>query len=66
MVTSTKSTIMGKAKVMSYEDIEKERANRAAKEAAAASKKRGQKRKSTAPAIIAASKVYFILSAEIS
>ena len=50
MVTSTKSTIMGKAKVMSYEDIEKERANRAAKEAAAASKQRSRKCKSTAPA----------------
>ncbi len=35
---------------MSYEDIEEERVNRAVKEAAASSKKRGRKRKSTAPA----------------
>jgi len=41
---------VGKAKVISYKDIEEERANRAAKEAAAASKKRGRKRKSTASA----------------
>jgi hypothetical protein len=47
---STKSTIVGKAKVMSYEDIEEERAKRAAKEAAAASKKRGRKRETPAPA----------------
>ncbi|KAF2190317.1 hypothetical protein K469DRAFT_760038, partial [Zopfia rhizophila CBS 207.26] len=40
---STKSMIVGKAKVMSYEDIKGERANRAAKEAAAVSKKRGRK-----------------------
>ena len=53
---STKSTVVGKAKVMSYEDIEEERANRAAKEAAAASKKRGRKRKSAAPAGVKAKK----------
>jgi hypothetical protein len=47
---STKSTVVGKGKMMSYEDIEKERGNRAVKEAAAASKKRGRKRKSSAPA----------------
>jgi hypothetical protein len=46
---STKSTIVGKAKVMSYEDIKEARAKRAAKEAAAASNKQGRKRKS-APA----------------
>jgi hypothetical protein len=43
---STKSTIIGKAKVMSYEDIKEARAKRAAKEATAALKKRGRKRKS--------------------
>lgn len=45
---SAKSTMIGKAKVMSYEDIEEARAKRAAKEAAAASKKRGRKRKGSA------------------
>ena len=48
---STKSTVVGKAKVMSYEDIEAARGKHAAKEAAAtASQKRGRKRKSPAPA----------------
>ena len=47
---STKSTVVGKAKVMSYEDIEDARAKRAAKEEATAGKgKRGRKRKSPAP-----------------
>ena len=46
---STKSTVVGKAKVMSYEDIEDARAKRAAKEEATAGKgKRGRKRKSPA------------------
>ena len=45
---STKSVVLGTAKVMSYEDLEKARANRAAKEQAKAkgSRKRGRKRKS--------------------
>ena len=42
--------VVGKAKVMSYEDIVKAKEERAAKEAAAATGKRGRKRKSTAPA----------------
>ena len=46
---STKSVVLGKAKVMSYEDIEEARAKRAAKAQAAAGKgKRGRKRKSPA------------------
>ncbi len=46
---STKSVVLGKAKVMSYKDIEEARAKRAAKEQAAAGKgKRGRKRKSPA------------------
>ncbi len=46
---STKSVVLGKAKVMSYEDIEEARAKRAAKEHAAAGKgKRSRKRKSPA------------------
>ena len=43
---STKSTVVGKAKVMSYEDIEDARAKRAAKgEVTAGKGKRGRKRK---------------------
>ena len=44
--------VLGKAKVMSYEDIEEARAKRAAKEAqeTAGKGKRGRKRKSPAPA----------------
>jgi len=43
---STKSLVLGKAKVMSYEDIEEARSKRAAKEQAAAVKgKHGRKRK---------------------
>jgi hypothetical protein len=48
---TTKSIILGKAKVMSYEDIEMAKAKRAAKESAkddnTAESKRGRKRKST-------------------
>ncbi|KAJ8096508.1 hypothetical protein POJ06DRAFT_287402 [Lipomyces tetrasporus] len=51
---STKLTILGKAKVMSYEDIVEAQAKRAAKEAAkdaaAVKGKRGRKRESPAPA----------------
>ena len=46
---SAKSKILGTARVMSYEDLEKARAERAAKEAekaATGKKKRGRKRKS--------------------
>ena len=47
---STKSTVVGKAKVMSYENIEDARAKRAAKEQVTAGKgKCGRKRKSPAP-----------------
>jgi hypothetical protein len=48
---STKSLVLGKAKVMSYEDLEEARAKRAAKDAAKAKGKgkRGRKRKSPAP-----------------
>ena len=46
---STRSVVLGKAKVMSYEDLEEARAKRAAKEKATAGKgKRGCKRKSPA------------------
>jgi hypothetical protein len=48
---STKSLMLGKAKVMSYEDLEKARAKRAAKERAAAEKGKGKRgRKCKAPA----------------
>jgi len=47
---STRSVVLGKAKVMSYEDLEEARWKRAAKEKATAGKgKRGRKRKSPAP-----------------
>lgn len=47
---STKSVVLGKAKVMSFEDLEEARARRTAKEQALANKpKRGRKRKSDAP-----------------
>jgi hypothetical protein len=47
---STRSVVLGKAKVMSYEDLEEARAKRAAKEKASSSTaKRGGKRKSPAP-----------------
>ncbi|KFZ24430.1 hypothetical protein V502_01093 [Pseudogymnoascus sp. VKM F-4520 (FW-2644)] len=45
---STRSIVLGKAKVMSYEDIEEARAKRAAKEIIKGKGKRGRKRKSTA------------------
>jgi hypothetical protein len=45
---STRSIILGKAKVMSFEDIEVARAARAAKEVNKGKGKRGRKRKSTA------------------
>ena len=44
----TKSILLGKAKVMSYEDIEEARAKRAAKEVIKGKGKRGWKRKSAA------------------
>jgi hypothetical protein len=48
---STKSVVLGKAKVMSYEDLEEARAKRAAKDAAKGKGKgrRGRKRKNQAP-----------------
>jgi len=45
---STRSVVLGKAKVMSFEDIEVARAARAAKEATKGKGKRGRKRKNTA------------------
>jgi hypothetical protein len=46
---STRSVLLGKAKVMSYNDLEKARAKRKAKEQAATTKgKRGRKRKAPA------------------
>jgi len=45
---STRSVVLGKAKVMSYEDIEEARAKRAAKEVIKGKGKRGWKRKSAA------------------
>jgi hypothetical protein len=45
---STRSIVLGKARVMSYEDIEEARAKRAAKEIIKGKGKRGRKRKSTA------------------
>jgi hypothetical protein len=49
---STRSVVLGKAKVMSYEDLEEARAKRAAKEKTTLGKvkgKRGRKGKSLAP-----------------
>ncbi|KAH9204263.1 hypothetical protein DL95DRAFT_319788, partial [Leptodontidium sp. 2 PMI_412] len=46
---STRSMVLGKAKVMSYEDIEEARAKRAAKDATKSRGKRGRKRKNTEP-----------------
>jgi hypothetical protein len=49
---STTPVVLGKAKVMSYEDLEEARAKRAEKEAAKEAKgkrKRGQKRKNAEP-----------------
>lgn len=45
---STKSIVLGKAKVMSFEDIEAARATRAAKEVIKGKGQRGRKRKSAA------------------
>jgi hypothetical protein len=45
---STRSTVVGKAKVMSYEDIVEAQAKRDAKEAAVAKGKPGRKRKASA------------------
>ena len=45
---STRSVVLGKAKVMSFEDIEVARAARAAKEVIKGKEKRGRKRKSAA------------------
>ncbi|KAF4629691.1 hypothetical protein G7Y89_g8452 [Cudoniella acicularis] len=45
---STRSVVLGKAKVMSFEDIEAARATRAVKDAIKGKGKRGRKRKSTA------------------
>jgi hypothetical protein len=45
---STRSVVLGKAKVMSFEDIEAARAARAAKEVIKSKGKRGRKRKSAA------------------
>lgn len=47
---STKSEILGKAKVMSYKDLEKARAERAAKEAAKEAKKAAKEAKKVASA----------------
>lgn len=44
---SAKSTVVGKAKVMSYEDIIEARVKRDAKEAISVKGKRGRKRKSS-------------------
>jgi hypothetical protein len=46
---STQSTVVGKAKVMSYEDIIEAQAKRDAKEASVTKGKLGRKRKSDAP-----------------
>jgi len=51
---STRSTVVGKAKVMSYEDIVEAQIKRDAKEAAAVKAKRGPKRKSFAPVVVQA------------
>ncbi len=46
---STRSTVVGKAKVMSYEDIVEAQVKRDAKEAVVVKGKRGRKRKASAP-----------------
>ena len=46
---STKSVVLGQAKVMSYKDIEEARVRRAAKEVITGKGKHGQKRKSATP-----------------
>jgi hypothetical protein len=54
---STRSTVVGKAKVMSYEDIVEAQARRDAKEAAVVKGKRGRKRKASAPEVVQAKRV---------
>jgi hypothetical protein len=44
-----RSAVLGKAKVMSYQDIEEVRAKRAAKDAVKSKGKRGRRRKNTEP-----------------
>lgn len=51
---STRSTVVGKVKVMSYEDIVEAQIKRDAKEAAAVKAKRGPNRKSSAPVVVQA------------
>jgi hypothetical protein len=53
----TRSTVVGKAKVMSYEDIVEAQAKRDAKEAAVVKGKRGRKRKASAPEVVQAKRV---------
>jgi hypothetical protein len=48
---STRSTVVGKTKVMSYEDIVEAQAKRDAKEASVVKGERGPKRKSSAPTL---------------
>jgi len=48
---SARSTVVGKAKVMSYEDIVKAKAERDAREAVPKKGKRGPKRKSSTPVL---------------
>ena len=48
---STKSVVLGKAKVMSYEDIEEARAKRSTKEVIAGKGKRDRKQKSATPKV---------------
>jgi hypothetical protein len=48
---STRSTVVGKAKVMSYEDIVEAQTKRDAKEAVPVTGKGGRKRKSSAPVV---------------
>ena len=48
---STRSTVVGKAKVISYEDIVEVQAKRDAKKAAVVKGKRGPKRKNSAPVV---------------
>jgi hypothetical protein len=55
---STRSVVLGKAKVMSFEDLEEARAKRAAKEKTSLGKvKRGRKRKVPVPEIGVAEQV---------
>ena len=54
---STTSTVVGKAKVMSYEDVVEAQAKRDAKEAVVVKGKRGRKRKASAPEVAQAKRV---------